>query len=79
MSFDYYTKENVSQQSVTGPDINKSIYIYLYEADADSNENYPGNIIKPSWETAVNSGERYAANYPANGEGVSNYKISQYL
>lgn len=78
MSLNYYTKEN-TQQGVTGPDINKSIYIYLYEADADSNENYPGNIIKPSWETAVNSGGRYAANYPANGEGVSDYKISQYL
>ena len=27
MSLNYYTKENVEQQGVTGPDIDKSIYI----------------------------------------------------
>lgn len=78
MSLNYYTKEN-TRQGVTGPDINKSIYIYLYEASAIEGENYPGNIIKPSWEPAVNSGERYAANHPGDGEGVPAYKISKYL
>lgn len=71
MSFDYYTKENVSQQSVTGPDINKSIYIYLYEADADSNKNYPGNIIKPSWQTSVLQNSRYNT-YISNTVTISN-------